>query len=554
MLRSLPIHPRLDHAQEVAAPRYVAQPPGPTHAHRSAVLVVGAGLAGLSAALRAADHGDVLLMARGPLSESNSAWAQGGIAAALEQGDTPRLHLDDTVVAGAGLSDHDAIDVLTGAAPDLMRELAALGVPFEQHGGQFALGLEGGHRHRRILHVGDATGWAVTRVLLERALAHPRIRVLEGFQLVDLLTDTRGRCLGALAIDPAGGWHTVEAGATILATGGAGALFGLSSNPPGALGEGIAVAYRAGAEVTDMEFVQFHPTVYQTRAGAGFLISEAARGEGGRLLTPAGRRFMPAFDQRAELAPRDVVTRGIYAAMRDEGCNHVLLDLTHLGGAFLERRFPTIVARLREDGVDPAREPIPVAPAAHYLMGGIRTDLEAATSVAGLFAAGECACTGVHGANRLASNSLLECLVFGRRAGERALAYAPAMSMMLAPADPAPQAVVPDVAAALDALQTTMRTSVGPLRTATGLRSALDTLDALPRTVAPDAQAISLANAALAARLIANAALLRRESRGGHFRADYPEPDAAWTAHISVARGQVPTWSETVAAHEQAAA
>ncbi|HET9224657.1 MAG TPA: FAD-binding protein, partial [Roseiflexaceae bacterium] len=272
-------------------------------------------------------------------------------------------------------------------------------------------------------HAGDATGWALTSVLADRARACPRIRILEGYQVVDLLGEP-GACAGALALDQRGGWHLFAAGATILATGGAGALYGLTSNQPDALGEGIALAYRAGAEVADMEFIQFHPTVMRTRAGQGFLISEAVRGEGARLLTPRGERFMPAYDPRAELAPRDVVARGIAAAMRQANADHVLLDLTHLAADYLEQRFPTIWARCRFEGMDPASQPIPVAPAAHYTMGGIRTDLDGATSLAGLYAAGECACTGVHGANRLASNSLLECLVFGRRAAAAALEYA----------------------------------------------------------------------------------------------------------------------------------
>src|SRR5262245_33751510 len=405
----------------VDAPRYLlAAPPARAQRHITDILVVGSGAAGLSAALRAAEEVDVVLLTRGTLLVSNSARAQGGIAAALDPADAPAFHVEDTLVAGAGLSDPAAVEALAAEAPALMRELAALGVPFEREDAEFALGLEGGHGRRRIVHAGDATGWALTSVLAGRARTCPRIRIFEGYQVVDLLGEP-GACAGALALDQHGDWHIFAAGATILATGGAGALYGLTSNQPDALGEGIALAYRAGAEVADMEFIQFHPTVMRTRGGQGFLISEAARGEGAQLLTPGGERFMPAYDPRAELAPRVIVARGIAAAMRRAGADHVLLDLTHLAADYLEQRFPTICARCRAEGIDPARQPIRVAPAAHYTMGGVRTDLDGATSLAGLFAAGECACTGVHGANRLASNSLLECLVFGRRAAAAAL-------------------------------------------------------------------------------------------------------------------------------------
>lgn len=522
----------------IATPRYIADPAIASQFHSTDVLVIGGGLAGLTAALTAAEQAEVILLARVTLTESNSAWAQGGIAAALDQDDTPRAHVADTLIAGAGLSDPLAVEMLTTAAPGLMHELAAWGVPFERHGADFALGLEGGHSKRRILHVGDATGWAVTQVLIARVLAHPRIHVRE-LQVVDLLGDQQ--CTGVLARDQAGIWHQFLARATILATGGAGALFGISSNPPAALGEGIAMAYRAGAEVADMEFMQFHPTIFRTRAGHGFLITEAARGEGGHLLTPAGQRFMPAYDPRAELAPRDIVTRGIYQAMREAGSDHVLLDLTHLGAGFLTQRFPTIVARLGEEGIDPSREPIPVAPAAHYLMGGIRTNLDAATSLPGLYAAGECACTGVHGANRLASNSLLECLVFGKQAGSAAAAYhqsadvarpIPAASSCPVRSSAAPQS--------RSEIATIMASCAGPIRTGTQLAAGLVALDDTIGAIEACGEALTCANAALTARLILGSALLRCESRGGHFRSDTPDSQDRWRAHLIIQRDQHP--------------
>lgn len=510
------------------------------------VLVIGAGAAGLTAALAAAARGAcVLVLARGSLPESNSAWAQGGIAAALDPADSPGIHVADTLTAGAGLCDPAAVAVLAHEAPALMRELAMLGVPFERDADQFALGLEGGHSRRRIVHVGDATGRAVTQVLIERVRATSLISVREQAQAVELLTADE-RVVGALVRQADGSWWRVLAAATVLASGGAGALYGLTSNQPTALGEGIALAYRAGAEIADMEFVQFHPTVYRTHAGYGFLISEAARGEGGVLYTPTGRRFMPAYDPRAELAPRDVVTRGIVAAMQEEGCDHVLLDLTHLPPDRIEHHFPTICARLRADGIDPVRDPIPVSPAAHYLMGGVRTDLSGATNLPGLFAVGEVACTGVHGANRLASNSLLECLVFGRRAGEAAAAY---HGQAVPVPDPLPIAPItaPPPADWRSALAEIMR-AAGPLRDGASLRSALARLVEWPMSAGPDeADHITAVNAGLTARLIVTAALLRTESRGGHFRQDYPQSEEAWRKHTILRRDTEPAFVPTIA-------
>ena len=531
----------------IDAPRSVLTHLPAAPARRTGVLVIGAGAAGLTAALTAAEYAEVTVLARGALPESNSAWAQGGIAAALDAADSPHAHIADTLVAGAGLSDEAAVAALAYEAPALMRELAAHGVPFERDDeAHFALGLEGGHSARRIVHVGDATGWAVTRQLIAEAQAHPRITLLEGWQAADLL-DSAGRVVGVLARDPEGCWQRILAGATIIASGGAGALYGLTSNQPVAMGEGIAMAYRAGAELADMEFVQFHPTVYRTRAGQGFLITEAARGEGGILRTPDGARFMPAYDPRAELAPRDVVTRGIYAAMRATGSDHVLLDLTHLPAALIEHHFPTICARLREEGLDPVTTPIPVAPASHYLMGGIRTDQEGATSLPGLFAAGEAACTGVHGANRLASNSLLECLVFGRRAGRAAAqtvdggrwtvdggAGQSRRVTVARPPSPVSKAWRSELAGI-------MVRSAGPLRSGDELRAGAKALADWPLQADPDdADGITAANAALAARLIVGGALLREESRGGHFRSDFPRQRDAWRAHAVQALGRAP--------------
>jgi L-aspartate oxidase len=541
------------HRARVDAPRQLlSSPAGQVYQHTANVLVVGGGVAGLMAALRAATHANVVLLTRAPLLESNSALAQGGIAAAMKHDDSPLLHRNDTLEAGAGLSDEAAVEMLVEQAPRLMQWLDQLGVPFDREDGRIALGLEGSHSRRRILHVGDATGLALTRTLATHVRDTPTIRVLEGYQVIDLVCRA-DRCLGVLALDRSGILHRFTAGATILATGGAGGLYGRTSNTPGALGEGVALAYRAGGEVADMEFVQFHPTVLQTRSGQGFLISEATRGEGGRLLTLGGNRFMPDYDSRAELAPRDIVTRGIFDTMRREGSDHVLLDLTHLPAAFLSQRFPTICARCLAEGIDPSVSPLPVAPAAHYLMGGIRTDLEGRTSIAGLYAAGECACTGVHGANRLASNSLLECLVMGERAADAALDGEPVAQQR----EEKPRWHFPSPSSAWCALlrpewraelAAVMRQCGGPLRSAEQLADGLHGLERFPlQACTLDPEAMTAANAALVARLILSGALVREESRGAHFRTDFPTAAERWRVHLVQHNGHPARPVESVA-------
>lgn len=542
----------------VDTPRTVlAVLPPDTAQLQAAVVVVGGGVTGLMAALQAAEDADVLLLTRDTLRQTNSAWAQGGIAAAVDEADSPALHVEDTLTAGAGLSDRTAVEQLTRQAPHLMHLLARMGVPFEREAGRFALGLEGSHSHRRILHVGDTTGWAITSTLMARVRESPRIRMLEGCQAIDLLNEGR-ICRGVLVREQHGSLCRISARATILATGGASALYGLSSNQPGATGEGIALAYRAGAAVADMEFVQFHPTVLRTRSGQGFLISEAVRGEGARLLTRHGERFMPAFDPHAELAPRDVVSRAIFEVMQRDRSDHVLLDLTHLGAAYVQRRFPTISERCRAEGFDPAAAPIPVAPAAHYLMGGICTDHSGATTLPGLYAAGECACTGVHGANRLASNSLLECLVAGRQAGRAAATSNPQPARRESPGtegrgEPPGTTHYGGSAAWRTELASIMRTCAGPLRTAERLTEGLRRLAAFPVQVAPaapalHAEALMAASAALVARLMLAGALARTESRGAHYRLDFPHTDdAAWRCHLVWERGHPPHTVETVA-------
>jgi L-aspartate oxidase len=448
-------------------------------AERTELIVVGGGIAGMYGALCAAAETDVVLLTKGPLLTSASYLAQGGVAAAVGVDDAPELHTEDTSIAGRGLCRPAAVSGLTQEAPARVADLVDFGVPFDDD-----LGLEGGHSRRRVVHAeGAATGAVIARVLAERVLAQRRIRVCEGERVLEL--EPRGVRTGA---------GLIEAPATLLATGGYSALWERTTNPPGSVGDGIVLAYQAGAAVADLELVQFHPTVV---AGNGLLLSEALRGEGALLLDERGERFTD------ELAPRDVVARAI-----DER-GTALLDLREIDRA----RFPALMSALASHGFDPGSDPIPVSPAAHYTMGGIVTDLEGRTGVPGLFAAGECACTGVHGANRLASNSLLECLVFGRRA---------ALAALSDPEQALQQGVARPNMAAIDVLTPELRAAIwrdaGLVRDAVGL----ERLAGSPHTLA---------------RLIAKSALARRESRGGHFRTDFPFEEDAFAAHTVIRPG-----------------
>ncbi|HZY16686.1 MAG TPA: L-aspartate oxidase, partial [Ramlibacter sp.] len=392
------------------------------------VLIVGSGLAGLSAALHLAPTHRVAILTKRSMSDGSSGWAQGGIAAVMDRDDSFDAHVDDTLVAGAGLSDPAATRFVVEHAPESVAWLRELGVHFSEEDGHLHLTREGGHSARRIVHVTDATGAAVQQTLIQRVRNTPNITVLEHHMLVDLILSSRlghapKRCLGLYALDETTDQVvTFRAPHTILATGGAGKVYLYTTNPDTATGDGIAAAWRAGCRATNMEFIQFHPTCLYHPHVKNFLISEAVRGEGGRLLLPDGTRFMPSHDPRLELAPRDVVARAIDFEMKKHGLDCVLLDISHQPPAFVQEHFPNIYARCLDLGIDITRQPIPVVPAAHYTCGGVHTDLSGRTDLAGLHAVGETAYTGLHGANRLASNSLVECMVFARSASQDILA------------------------------------------------------------------------------------------------------------------------------------
>lgn len=503
------------------------------------VLIIGSGLAGLYTALKLAGHRRVIVVTKDDPAKGATELAQGGIAAALAEADSPALHFRDTMAAGAGLSSPAAARVLAEEGPERVRELIDLGIPFDREGGWLALGREGAHSRPRILHAGgDATGKIVWRALASRVAAEREIRLLPRTTAVDLLA-ADGRCFGALVLLPDGSPSAILAAATVLASGGAGRLFPVTTNPPVATGDGVAMAYRAGAELMDLEFYQFHPTALAHPRAAGFLISEAVRGEGAVLRNKAGERFMPGCHPLAELAPRDVVARAIAREMERLGTDFVYLDLTHLDPGLVERRFPTIVSTCRKLGLDPVREWLPVAPAAHYFMGGVRTDLFGRTSLPGLYACGEVACTGAHGANRLASNSLLEGLVFGARLAESLLESRPGRPCCPPLEFRGLREHSCDSGTVKARIGQAMWRWVGLVREAGGLEQAAGTLERLwPlfECAAGDRPAVEARNLLLLARLMVEAAAWRRESRGAHYRSDFPEPDPGYRKHLVLVR------------------
>ncbi len=517
------------------------------------VLIVGSGLAGLSAALQLAPTHRVAVITKRELQDGSSNWAQGGIAAVLADDDSFAAHIEDTLVAGAGLCDMSTTRFVVENAPAAIGWLRALGVPFTLEGEELHLTREGGHSARRIVHATDATGAAVQKTLIEVVRSTPGITVFEHHTLVDLITTRKlglagqPRCVGLYALDEASDTvKTFRAPHTILATGGAGKVYLYTTNPDTATGDGIAAAWRAGCRVGNMEFVQFHPTGLYHPHEKSFLISEAVRGEGGQLKLPDGTRFMPAHDARAELAPRDVVARAIDFEMKKHGLDCVHLDISHQSPEFLHEHFPNILAHCAGLGIDITREPIPVVPTAHFTCGGVLTDLSGRTDLAGLLAVGEVAYTGLHGANRLASNSLLECLVFSRAACAHIGQAQPAKSPALPDWDDsrvsdADESVV--ISHNWDELRRFMWDYVGIVRTNKRLERAAHRIALLQDEIAEfyanfhvTRDLLELRNLVQVADLIVQSAQMRHESRGLHFSRDWPEMAAPAAPTILVPR------------------
>lgn len=510
------------------------------------VLIIGGGAAGLSLALRLAGDARVTVLTKGPLHEGSTYYAQGGVSAVLDAGDSIASHIEDTLIAGAGLCHPDAVRFTVEHGRTVIEWLSAQGVSFtrEPHvdgGADYHLTREGGHSHRRVAHVADATGRAIQTTLNERARAHPNITLLDQHIAVDLVTGrklglTGNRCLGAYILDRSSGRvEALAARFVALATGGASRVYLYSSNPDGSTGDGIAMAWRAGCRVTNLEFMQFHPTCLYHPQAKNFLISEAVRGEGGYLLLPDGTRFMRNFDVRMELAPRDIVARAIDHEMKRLGAECVYLDISYKPAAFIQEHFPNIYAKCLEFGFDMTRQPLPVVPAAHYTCGGVLTDLHGRTDVEGLYAVGEVAFTGLHGANRMASNSLLECLVFAAAAAEQIRPQLDRAPPLLALPDWDESRVTDSdeevvVSHNWAELRQFMWDYVGIVRTNKRLQRAQHRVELLLREIAEyygnfriSGNLVELRNLAQVAELIIRCALARKESRGLHYTLDYPK-------------------------------
>ena len=511
---------------------------------RGDFLVIGSGIAGLRAAISLAETGDVVMLTKADPRESNTGYAQGGIAAAVGPDDSPDLHCADTIAAGDGLCIGNAVRVLVDDGPKYVRELIEWGVGFDRDStGNPALGREAAHSVRRVLHARDTPGREIGRVLWQKVQSHPRVRVFDD-ALAMSLTTRDDECRGAVFVDREGRVDHVESARTLMATGGAGQVFRETTNPAIATGDGIAMAFEAGARVADLEFIQFHPTALNVEGAPRFLLSEALRGEGAWLVNAGGERFVQRYESAGDLASRDLVARAIVREVERTSAP-VFLSMAHLDHEYVRRRFPAITEACRRAGLDLATDRIPVSPAAHYVMGGIETDLDGRTSIAGLFAAGEAACTGVHGANRLASNSLLEGLVFGARAA--AAMAAPLRPAVLFAVASEPMPLQTDCSAgplAANVVRDLMWRHAGLLRsreTLEGLVARLSSWRGLLTQARPesasDREFRRLSSLVTVSLLIAKAALRREESRGGHFRTDFPHrDDIHWQKHVSDVR------------------
>ena len=503
-------------------------------------IIVGSGIAGLYTALLAEEQGSVLVITKGSIDDCNTKYAQGGVAASIGINDSPELHFKDTINAGDGLCDEEAVRILTTEASDRIADLVNLGVPFDTLDGAIALTMEAAHSVPRVLHAGgDATGGYIEATLSAQAQSH-KIHVLEDCLVTEILAD-EGIVRGVKALDcRTGSIEEFACKFLILATGGAGQLFKFNTNSEVATGDGVSLAFKAGAEIVDMEFFQFHPTALRLPGVAPFLISEAVRGEGGVLRNVDGYRFMPDYVPEGDLAPRDIVARSILYEMRKTGSDRVFIDITHLSPQVITTRFPNIYRFCLDHGLDITKGLIPVAPAAHYMMGGVRTNYWGETNIAGLFVAGETACTGVHGANRLASNSMLEVLVFSKRIVEKTgLGAKPKAASNRKDNDVRVSLSKRQVgktasAPSLSALQQLLWDKVGIIRSKESLTEAADTLAAWQRNLPQptDRPTYELNNLVLTGRLITEAALMREESRGAHFRSDFPKRSPPWQCHI----------------------
>lgn len=503
------------------------------------VIVIGSGIAGLYTAIRAAEKHQVTMITKRSLLESNTRYAQGGIAAVFSEEDSPQSHREDTLLAGAGLCSSQAVDILVREGPDRVRELMKLGTAFDLENGEIALTKEGAHSHRRILHAnGDATGYEIVRALSEQVIHSPNVELWEDHYVIDLITEGE-ECLGALVQQPDGQRVFLRGiKATILCSGGAGQLYRYTTNPEVATADGIAMAYRAGAEIRDMEFIQFHPTSLCYPGAPRFLISEAVRGEGAVLRNIHGERFMERYHELLELAPRDIVARAIVAEMELTKSSVVYLDISHEAPEMIKHRFPTIYETCLTYGLDLTTDWIPVAPAAHYMMGGVRTGSYGETNIHRLFACGEVSSTGVHGANRLASNSLSEAIVFGGRIVEQIsrLSSSAKTGQGIACHIERPAAALQPIVERRLKLQKVMVRQVGLRRTGEGLLKGIEELKRqLPlfESVLTSREQLEFANMLTSALLLAESALTREESRGGHYREDFPDrDDARWRKHM----------------------